>query len=192
MTISDLLINFIFSFAVTAGFSIFFNAPKKSLIPCGIVGGIGWCAYILMSKSSYFSNVFSMVIASAVISLLSEILARKLKYPSINFIIPGILPLVPGLGLYNTMYSLVQKDYALAVSTGTDTLFKSGGIAIGILIITSFTKTSYIILKSDKVEKTRTKFRTIEGAYWLLFYLNNSNYNRDVISAVSVFFVIFS
>ena len=44
MTISDLLINFIFSFAVTAGFSIFFNAPKKSLIPCGIVGGIGWCA----------------------------------------------------------------------------------------------------------------------------------------------------
>ena len=117
MTISDLLINFIFSFAVTAGFSIFFNAPKKSLIPCGIVGGIGWCAYILMSKSSYFSNVFSMVIASAVISLLSEILARKLKYPSINFIIPGILPLVPGLGLYNTMYSLVQKDYALAVST---------------------------------------------------------------------------
>ena len=153
MTISDLLINFIFSFAVTAGFSIFFNDPKKSLIPCGIVVGIGWCAYILMSKSSYFSNVFSMVIASAVISLLSEILARKLKYPSINFIIPGILPLVPGLGLYNTMYSLVQKDYALAVSTGTDTLFKSGGIAIGILIITSFTKTYYIILKRIKLKK---------------------------------------
>ena len=153
MTISDLLINFIFSFAVTAGFSIFFNAPKKSLIPCGIVGGIGWCAYILMSKSSYFSNVFSMVIASAVISLLSEILARKLKYPSINFIIPGIRPLVPGLRLYNTMYSLVQKDYALAVSTGTDTLFKSGGIAIGILIITSFTKTYYIILKRIKLKK---------------------------------------
>ena len=143
MTIVDLLINFIFSFAVTAGFSIFFNAPKKSLIPCGIVGGIGWCAYILMSKSSYFSNVFSMVVASAVISLLSEILARKLKYPSINFIIPGILPLVPGLGLYNTMYSLVQKDYALAASTGT----------IGILIITSFTKTYYRILKKIKLKK---------------------------------------
>ena len=163
MTIKDLIINFIFSFAVTAGFSIFFNAPKKSLIPCGIVGGIGWWAciliskiirtYVVMANSEYISNVFSMVIASAVISLLSEILARKLKYPSINFIIPGILPLVPGLGLYNTMYSLVQKDYALAVSTGTDTLFKSGGIAIGILIITSFTKTYYIILKRIKLKK---------------------------------------
>ena len=29
MTISDLLINFIFSFAVTAGFSIFFNSGKS-------------------------------------------------------------------------------------------------------------------------------------------------------------------
>ena len=153
MTIKDLIINFIFSFAVTAGFSIFFNAPKKSLIPCGIVGGIGWCTYVVMANSEYISNVFSMVIASAVVSLFSEILARKLKYPAINFIITGILPLVPGLGLYNTMYSLVQKDYALAVSTGTDSLFKSTGIAIGILIITSFTKTYYIILKRIKLKK---------------------------------------
>ena len=148
MTIKDLIINFIFSFAVTAGFSIFFNAPKKSLIPCGIVGGIGWCTYVVMANSEYISNVFSMVIASAVVSLFSEILARKLKYPAINFIIPGILPLVPGLGLYNTMYSLVQKDYALAVSTGT---------AIGILIITSFTKTYYILVKKMHLKKLEEK-----------------------------------
>ena len=98
-----------------------------------------------------------MVIASAVVSLFSEILARKLKYPAINFIIPGILPLVPGLGLYNTMYSLVQKDYALAVSTGTDSLFKSTGIAIGILIITSFTKTYYILVKKMHLKKLEEK-----------------------------------
>ena len=94
-----------------------------------------------------------IVVASAVISLFSEILARKLKYPAINFIIPGILPLVPGLGLYNTMYALVQKDYALSASTGTETLLKSAGIAIGILIITSFTKTYYIILRKMKMRK---------------------------------------
>lgn len=153
MSILTLIIHFIFSFAVTAGFSIFFNAPKKSLAPCGVVGGIGWCTYIAMSDSVYFSSIFAMVVASAVISLLSEILARKLKYPAINFIIPGILPLVPGIGLYNAMYALVQKDYGLAASTGTDTLLKSAGIAVGILIITSFTKTYYIILKKMHLKK---------------------------------------
>lgn len=148
-----IIMNFLFSFATTAGFSIFFNAPKKSLIPCGVVGGVGWCTYILMSDSVYFSSVFAMVVSSAVISLLSEILARKLKYPAINFIIPGILPIVPGIGLYNAMYALVQKDYSLAASTGTDTLLKSAGIAVGILIVTSFTKTYYIIFNKIKAKK---------------------------------------
>lgn len=146
MSFFDLIINFLFSFAATVGFSIFYNAPKKSLIPCGVIGGIGWSTYISLSNVTNMA-LFSIVIASAIISLLSEISARKLKYPAINFIIPGILPLVPGVGLYNAMYALVQKNYDLFVSTGTDALLKSGGIAIGILIITSLTKTYYIILK---------------------------------------------
>ena len=153
MSFFDLITNFIFSFAATLGFSIFFNAPKKSLIPCGVVGGIGWSTYIVMTNSRYFSAIFSIVIASAIISLFSEILARKLKYPSINFVIPGILPLVPGLGLYNTMNELVQENYSLAASTGTDALLKSAGIALGILIITSFTRTYYIILRKIKIRK---------------------------------------
>ena len=152
MSFFDLVINFIFSFVATVGFSIFFNAPKKSLLPCGVIGAIGWTTYIVLSELTDMT-LFSIVIASAIISLLSEISARKLKYPAINFIIPGILPLVPGVGLYNAMYALVQKNYDLFVSTGTDALLKSGGIAIGILIITSLTKTYYIILKKMYEQK---------------------------------------
>ena len=46
---------------------------------------------------------------------------------------------------------------ALAVSTGTDSLFKSTGIAIGILIITSFTKTYYILVKKMHLKKLEEK-----------------------------------
>lgn len=159
MSFFDLITNFIFSFVATVGFSIFFNAPRKSLIPCGVIGGIGWSTYIVLSKFTS-SPLFSIVIASAIISLSSEILARKLKYPAISFIIPGILPLVPGIGLYNTMYSLVQKNYVEAVAIGTDTLLKSGGIAIGILIITSFTKTYYILLAKIKTRKIKQNMDT--------------------------------
>lgn len=158
MTFLDLLINFIFSYLATVGFSIFFNAPKKSLNICGIIGGIGWSVYILLSPIA--GAMFSIVVSSAIISLLSEISARKKKYPAINFIIPGILPLVPGLGLYNTMYALVQEDYGLFASTGTDSILKSCGIAIGILIITSLTKTYYIILKKIKDKKIEENIDT--------------------------------
>lgn len=154
MTIIDLLINFFFSFLATVGFSIFFNSPRKSLIPAGVIGGIGWNIYIILfdfSGNSILSNFF----AATLISLLSEILARKMKYPAIIFVIPGILPLIPGLGLYNTMLYLVEGNYTNAVSAGADALFVSASIAVGVLLITSLVRTYYIIrgkLHSKKIQ----------------------------------------
>lgn len=145
MSILDLLINFFFSFLATVGFSIFFNSPKKSLLPAGIIGAIGWTVYIILfnfTKNSILSNF----LAATLISLLSEILARKMKFPAILFVIPGILPLIPGLGLYNTMLSLVEGSYSNAISIGTDALFVSASIAMGVLLITSLVKTYYIAI----------------------------------------------
>ncbi len=66
------------------------------------------------------------------------------------FVIPGILPLIPGIGLYNTMLSLIQKNYSLAMSKGTDALFLSAAIALGVLVVTSFVRTLNLL----KIRKT--------------------------------------
>ena len=152
MDIVTLLVNFFFSFLETVGFSIFFNSPRKSLIPAGIIGGIGWTVYMILfdfSQNPILSNFF----AATLISLLSEILARRMKFPAIIFVIPGILPLIPGLGLYNTMLSLVEGNYSNAISVGTNALFVSASISMGVLLITSLVKTYYIIRRKIRSKK---------------------------------------
>ncbi len=152
MDIVTLLVNFFFSFLATVGFSIFFNSPRKSLIPAGIIGGIGWTVYMILfdfSQNPILSNFF----AATLISLLSEILARRMKFPAIIFVIPGILPLIPGLGLYNTMLSLVEGNYSNAISVGTNALFVSASISMGVLLITSLVKTYYIIRRKIRSKK---------------------------------------
>ncbi|MEG1312520.1 MAG: threonine/serine exporter family protein [Romboutsia sp.] len=145
-------LHFLFAFFATAGFSVFLNAPKSTLIPAGITGATGWSIYILLVEVS--SNpIFANFIAAAIVSLFSEILARKLKHPAILFVIPGIIPLVPGLGMYNTMLYLVQNNFDLAMSTGADTLFISGAIALGVLIITSLAKTFNLLNLTRKAAK---------------------------------------
>lgn len=158
MSIQTLIINFIFSFLATVGFSIFFNSPLKSLIPSGIIGGIGWTIYSILfhiSENAILANFF----AATMVSLLSEILARKMKYPAIIFAIPGILPLIPGLGLYNTMLSLVEGKYNDAMSIGTNALFVSASIAMGVLLITSLVNTYYIIRR--KINSRRLKLQRL-------------------------------
>ncbi len=94
------------------------------------------------------NNIMSNFIAALLVSLSSELLARKLKQPAIVFTIPGIILLVPGLGMYNTMLYLVQGNYTAAIAKGADVLFIAGALSMGVLIVTALFKT--IVMVSQK------------------------------------------
>ncbi|CCK99218.1 membrane protein [Clostridioides difficile] len=154
MTDMSMILHFLFSGVATAGFAVFFNAPLYLLLPAGITGGIGWIVYVYLFNFTT-NAVFAGFIAAALVSACSETLARKLKQPAIVFVIPGILPLIPGIGLYNTMLSLIQKNYSLAMSKGTDALFLSASIALGVLVVTSFVRTLNLL----KIRKNFIPYR---------------------------------
>ncbi len=131
--------HFLFAAMATCGFSIFFNAPKKLLLPSSVVGGVGWIIYLVMSV--HFDNPLVYAFTAAIfIAVSSEIFARLLKQPAIVIIIPGILPLVPGISLYNTVLYTIQKKYELAASTGTRAMIISIGISLGILVVASLSR----------------------------------------------------
>ncbi|WP_419725548.1 threonine/serine exporter family protein [Terrisporobacter petrolearius] len=144
MTDMPLYLHFIYSFLATVGFAIFLNAPKSTLISSGFVGGLGWSVFYYLVKLSG-NDILANFIAALVVSYFSEILARKLRQPAIIFVIPGIIPLVPGLGMYNTMLYLVQHDYNNAIAKGADVLFVGGAISLGILVVTSLVKTLHML-----------------------------------------------
>ena len=144
MTNMPLYMHFIYSFMVTIGFSVFLNAPKSTLFPCGFVGAMGWTSFYFFNQVTK-NNILANFIAALLVSYISEILARKLKQPAIIFVIFGVIPLVPGLGMYNTMLYLIQNDYNNAIAKGADVLFVGGAISLGVLIITSLAKTFRLI-----------------------------------------------
>ena len=146
----SLHLNFIFAFLSTIGFSVYMNSPKEQLIPCGITGAVGWATYYI-SNLSIDNSIFANFLAALMVSIISEIFARKFKKPAILFIIPGILPLVPGLGLYNTMLYLVQGNYGIAISKGMDVVLIAGAIAIAMLVTISILRTINFFKKKVKI-----------------------------------------
>ena len=153
MTDMPVYMHFLYSTIATVGFSVFFNVPKAALIPSGLTGGIGWSIYYCLINATN-NDILANFLAATLVAWISEVLARKLKYPAILFVIPGIIPLVPGLGMYNTMLYLVQSNYELAISKGSNVLFVGGAIALGVLVVTSLSRTINIVLLS-KVNKTK-------------------------------------
>jgi uncharacterized membrane protein YjjB (DUF3815 family) len=134
-----MIIQIIGAFIAVIALALAFGVPRKFLIYSAIVGAIDWFVY-LISREKGLSLSMSVFIATLVIAFISHAFARKFKAPVTVFLIPGILPLVPGVGTYRIVYYLILEDGANASYYFYQTLQIAGMIAIGIFIMDTFFK----------------------------------------------------
>ncbi|RIN31321.1 threonine/serine exporter family protein [Staphylococcus succinus] len=126
------VLQFIVSYLATMLFSIIFNAPRRLLLACGFVGAMGWIIYKL-SVDLDFGKVMAAFLGSFILALMSHVMSRRYKRPVIIFIVPGIIPLVPGGLAYEATRLLVSNAYTQAVNAFLEVTLISGAIAFGIL-----------------------------------------------------------
>ncbi|WP_415843472.1 threonine/serine exporter family protein [Staphylococcus gallinarum] len=126
------LLQFVISYLATILFSIIFNAPRRLLLACGFVGAMGWFIYKLTVDLD-LGKVMASFLGSFILALMSHVMSRRYKRPVIIFIVPGIIPLVPGGLAYEATRFLVSNQYTHAVNTFLEVTLISGAIAFGIL-----------------------------------------------------------
>lgn len=132
----NILLNCFYCFMATLFFSYIMVSPKKVIFVTSTVSTIGYFLYELCitSKHSVFVAFF---ISIFFIASLGETLSLLLKTPSIVIIFPAIIPFVPGIGLYQTILSFIQKDTNGVVKFGYETIITSIIIAATVAIVTS-------------------------------------------------------
>ncbi|MBA9027994.1 MULTISPECIES: threonine/serine exporter family protein [Bacillaceae] len=127
-----MIIQFITSFIASAAFGIIFNAPKETLVKCGFIGMAGWSVYYILYVRDV-SSIVATLVASLVVAIISQFLAKLYKMPVIIFSVAGIIPLVPGGISYNAMRHFVENDYNTAIQLAAKVVMLSGAIAMGLL-----------------------------------------------------------
>ncbi len=117
----------------TLGFTLFFLYTKT----CGRINF--WRTSFLDNLSCYLPHyrkyILGNMIASMIVCLWSELMARKLKAPTNIFMIPGIIPLLPGGTLYYTMEAMLQRNKKVFVQKGIETVMITVGIVAGIVAV---------------------------------------------------------
>lgn len=146
-----MLLEIFFASLATYGFGLMFNIRGKSLLAASIGGGIGWFFYIFcMGKD--FSESSSYLIATIFIALYCEWMARILKTPVTSIIVPSMIPLAPGGGVYYTMFYLIQNNYNLSFQKALQTASIAGSMALGILIVSTLFRVYNLIKKRKKLK----------------------------------------
>ncbi len=116
------------------GYSILFNIRRDKLVLASAGGSLAWIIYIIASQ--FTTNPFvTNMLAAAFATLYSEILARIRKAPTTVFLIPSIMPMIPGGGLFYTMSAVISNDTTLFEKYFVTTIETALGISIGIMFM---------------------------------------------------------
>ena len=117
------------------GIAIIFDVPPKKLF-WALIGSAISCVLMLIGDMLGLDLLITNMIATAVPCVYCEIMARVLKTPTTVFMIPTLLPLVPGSRLYYTMFYLFSGDQALFMENMLAAVKICTGIAVAIILVT--------------------------------------------------------
>lgn len=129
----------LYAFLGCIGFCFIFRLKKPLFIfLASAIGAAAWAVFVLMEGAG--AEVLRYLTATIVATVLSEICARALKAPAAIFLIIGIIPLVPGGGLYYAMDQLINGNFARFAQQGLRTAAYAGAIAVGVSMVNSIAR----------------------------------------------------
>nr|WP_319217370.1 threonine/serine exporter family protein [uncultured Trichococcus sp.] len=135
MTLFTIVLEMAVAFVAVFFIAVTLEAPKRTLRYGAMAGGLGWGVYLV--GLLFLDIVAATFLASLFIAWIAHLFARLLKTPVTIYFIPAFITLVPGAGVYQSVYSFINKEYAMAQQHLVLTLQISGAIALAIFIVDS-------------------------------------------------------
>ena len=121
------------------GFNILFNIRGRKLIIATLGGLISWTVFLLLAPV-FPGEPLRYFFAAAAITVYGEVFARMEKTPTTTFLVPSVIPLIPGGSLYYTMNYALNKQWAAFSHRGFYTIQLALSLAVGIIAVTTLTR----------------------------------------------------
>ncbi len=150
MSLWEIVLQVVSAFVGVVTLAVLFQVPKRYLILAGVTGAVGWFVQLTMTELLE-NQVFVAFLAAFSVAILSQLFARISKAPVTLYLVTGILPLVPGIGMYRTVYYLLQGNNKETSHYFAYTLQVAGMIALAIFVVDSFFK---VVFQKQKKRKS--------------------------------------
>lgn len=138
----------------TLGFNILFNLRGRKLLMATLGGTLSWSVFLGLG-ALIPGEAMRYLIAAATITVYGEILARVEKTPTTTFLVPSIIPLIPGSALYYTMNYALNKQWSMFAQQAFYTLQLALSLAVGIIGVTTLVRLFTALTHKHKQESPR-------------------------------------
>ena len=138
------------SFVASVSFALLFKVAPRHLFYGGLCGLGTYIVYYVVEFYTGGLPFPAAFVSTMFTALFAEVASRVRKAPTIIFLIPGVIPTVPGGALYRSMRAMLQRDWHSSVTSLLTTVQIGLGIAGGVLAVSIIFGTVM-----DKIKKSK-------------------------------------
>lgn len=118
---------------ISAGYALSIQSAAFGIVAAGGMGALAWTIYSIMLTPGPLSAIVASGIAAAAVGAAATLISRWWRTPSTGLMTAGIVPLVPGLTLYNGLFELVGNSANTnTFNEGVPILFGAALVALAI------------------------------------------------------------
>lgn len=121
------------AFVGTVAFACLYGVDRIQYVSMGIIGALGWMAYLLLARQAGASAPVAALFAAMLVCLMARMVAVPARCPAQLFLICGLFTLVPGAGIFWSTYHLTAGDIDMALSFGFTAVKVAVAIVLGIV-----------------------------------------------------------
>lgn len=118
------------------GFSLIFQLRGKDVLIAALCGVFSWAVY-LVTGNVLDSAVLPYFFAGAAAAFYAETAAIMFSSPVTVYLIPGIIPTVPGLAVYRAMEDGLKGNIEGFLEKGLETFKIGGAITMGLILFSA-------------------------------------------------------
>ena len=137
MELKEVIVILVTAALSTLGFSILFYVHPRRLA-LATMGGLLTTAVYLLAKQLIGGELLPNLLGALAGAAFSEVCARLTKVPVPVYMVPCVIPLVPGSALYEAMFNMVAGHYSAAATAALTALEVALGVSGGIVIASVF------------------------------------------------------
>ena len=144
--LQQIILPCLYSLIASIAFGVQFNIKLRHMIMAGIGGTLTQFIFLAFELSGT-NEMLCYFFSAAAVSVYSEIMARRLRVPVNMYLVIGIIPLVPGGYMYNTMITLIGGDTDMFYEMFLTAVGIAGAIAMGVFAVSAFVRLIRVVGK---------------------------------------------
>ena len=121
------------SFVGGVGFSVLYNSNWRAALTVGGLALVGNFARLALHDAG-LGMAAATCLGALVVGLAATWVVRRVDLPRIALTVPGVIVMIPGLPVYDTMALFTRGEVIPALATGVQAAFVIGAMAMGLSV----------------------------------------------------------